>query len=224
MGQALETMLWEKMVKAPSDQKALYLDAFINISLSAEAQLKIQKLLNSELSVWGLRISEDQRFAMVAALMLNDHPQAERYAGRLLASTTNPDRLRRMQFVLPALSGDAGTRENFFASLAQPANRRPEPWVLEGLSYLHHPLRSAHSISMLPQCLEMLEEIQKTGDIFFPLNWLEACLSGYNSPRAAQMVMDFLDNPEFTNENLRLKTLQAADLLFRAAERNKGKT
>lgn len=221
LSQPLETMLWEKMVMANRDNKSLYLDAFIAISLSAEAQLKIQKLLNNELSVWGLRLSEDQRFAMVAALMLNEHPRAERQAQRLQAATSNPDRLRRIQFVLPALSGDPDVREAFFESLADPANRRPEPWVAEALTYLHHPLRASHSIRYLPQSLQMLEEIQQTGDIFFPLNWLEASLSGYSQPAAADIVKAFLDNPEFTNENLRLKTLQAADLLFRAAERNR---
>ncbi|MEE4176509.1 MAG: M1 family aminopeptidase [Bacteroides sp.] len=217
--QPLETMLWEKMVKAPNDQKALYFDAFVAISHSMEAQLKIQKMLKQELSVWGLRLSEDQRFDMVASLMLHEHPRAEWYSERLVAGTTNPDRLRRIEFVLPALSSDPVTRDAFFERLALPENRRPEPWVLEGLRYLHHPLRSGSSLKYLPKSLKMLEEIQQTGDIFFPLNWLEATLSGYNQPRAAQMVRDFLDQPEFTNENLRLKTLQAADLLFRAADR-----
>jgi len=221
LSQPVETMLWEKMVKASRDNKSLYLDAFIGISLSAEAQLKMQKLLNNELSVWGLRLSEDHRFAMVATLMLNNHPRAERQAQRLQAATTNPDRLRRIQFVLPALSGDPHVREAFFESLADPANRRPEPWVIEAITYLHHPLRASHSIRYLPKSLQMLEEIQQTGDIFFPLNWLEASLSGYSQPAAADMVREFIDNPDLTNENLRLKTLQAADLLFRAAERNR---
>jgi aminopeptidase N len=221
LGKPLETMLWEKMVIAPRDNKSLYLDAFVNIGLSAEALLKIQKLLNNELSVWGLRISEDQRFAMVAALMLNEHPRARQQAERLQAATTNPDRLRRIQFVLPALSDDPAIREAFFVSLAEPANRRPEPWVIEAVTYLHHPLRATHSIKLLPKSLQMLEEIQQTGDIFFPLNWLEASLSGYCQPMAADLVRTFLADPEFTNENLRLKTLQAADILFRAAERKK---
>jgi aminopeptidase N len=67
----------------------------------------------------------------------------------------------------------------------------------------------------------MLEEIQQTGDIFFPLNWLEASLWGHCSPKAAKIVNDFLNDPEFTNVNLKLKTLQAADLLFRASQRRK---
>ena len=38
----------------------------------------------------------------------------------------------------------------------------------------------------------MLGEIQRTGDIFFPLDWTNAVLGGHNSPAAAQTVTAFL--------------------------------
>jgi aminopeptidase N len=217
----LETMLWEKLVEAPRDQKALLLDAFIGMAISRQALVKIEQLLSKQLSVWGLKVSEEQRFSMVAALLLNERPRAKAFSERLMATTTNPDRLRRMQFVLPALDDDQQVRDHFFENLAHPANRRPEPWVIEALNYLNHPLRASSSIKYLPKSLKMLEEIQQTGDIFFPLNWLEASLWGHCSPEAAKIVDDFLNDPEFTNVNLKLKTLQAADLLFRASQRRK---
>lgn len=221
LSRPIETMLWEKIVKAPRDQKSLYLDTYIAISISRQALVIIERLLDNELSVWGLHISEDQRFAMVAALYLNDRPRAKTFMQRLIAQTTNPDRLNRIRFVMPALDVDQNVRNEFFESLSNPSNRRPEPWVIEGLAYLNHPLRASKSIMYLSKSLEMLEEIQQTGDIFFPLNWLEATLWGYNTPDAAAIVSNFLDNPVFTNQNLKLKTLQAADLLFRAAANNR---
>ena len=36
--------------------------------------------------------------------------------------------------------------------------------------------------------LDLLEEVQRTGDIFFPLGWLSATLSGHSTPEAAQIV------------------------------------
>jgi aminopeptidase N len=219
--QPLETMLWEKLVEAPADQKALLLDAFIGMAISRQALVKIEQLLSNQLSVWGLKVSEEQRFSMVAALLLNERPRAKAFSEHLLATTTNPDRLRRLEFILPALSDDQLVRDHFFESLAKPANRRPEPWVIEALNYLNHPLRAQASLKYLPKSLKMLEEIQQTGDIFFPLNWLEANLWGHCSPEAAKIVDDFLNDPEFTNVNLKLKTLQAADLLFRAAQRRR---
>jgi aminopeptidase N len=58
--------------------------------------------------------------------------------------------------------------------------------------------------------LEIIEEIQRTGDIFFPLDWCNSLLSGQRSKEAAQAVRQFLDtHPELSN-NLRGKILQAA--------------
>ena len=65
-------------------------------------------------------------------------------------------------------------REQWFASLRDVSNRRREPWVLEGLGYLHHPLRAEASKKYVQPSLDLLWEIQKTGDIFFPKRWLDA--------------------------------------------------
>ena len=63
----------------------------------------------------------------------------------------------------------------------------------------------------------MLEEIQRTGDIFFPLRWLRATLDGHQTTAAAAVVERYLaDRPDLT-PRLRAKALQAADGLFRAA-------
>jgi aminopeptidase N len=63
----------------------------------------------------------------------------------------------------------------------------------------------------------MLEEIQRTGDIFFPLAWLDATLSGHNSQAVASTVQKFLDSRPDLPPRLQGKLLQAADPLFRAA-------
>lgn len=88
--------------------------------------------------------------------------------------------------------------------------------MLGALNALHHPLRRDMSESYLLPSLELLQEIQITGDIFFPARWMGASLGNYNSADAAATVRDFLaDNPDY-NTQLRLKILQAADGLFRA--------
>ena len=61
----------------------------------------------------------------------------------------------------------------------------------------------------------LLQEIQLTGDIFFPYSWLQATLEGYRTVSAAGTVRAFLaSHPDF-NPRLHAKTLQAADDLFR---------
>jgi aminopeptidase N len=118
---------------------------------------------------------------------------------------------------MPALSADTAERDAFFESLRDPANREHEPWVLEALGYLHHPLRSARAERYILPSLDMVEEIQRTGDIFFPLGWLSATLDGHNTPTAAAIVQEFLDAHPDLPERLRGKVLQAGDGLLRSA-------
>ena len=76
----------------------------------------------------------------------------------------------------------------------------------------------------MPPSLELLWEIQKTGDIFFPKRWLDATLGGHNSPEVAATVRQFLTTlPANYPERLRNITLQSADELFRAEAVLKGK-
>src|SRR4029079_17131180 len=121
-------------------------------------------------------------------------------------------------FVMPALSADPAERDKWFQSLRDVNNRRREPWVLGGLSYLNHPLRADASKQYVKPALDMLWDIQKTGDIFFPKRWLDATLGGYSSPKAAAVVRQFLASlPPNYPERLKNITLQSADELFRAA-------
>ena len=131
----------------------------------------------------------------------------------------NEDRKKRFRAVAAALNPDVSQRDKYFETLKTPANRRPERWVLEGLHYLHHPLRAAESEKYLLPSLELLEEIQRTGDIFFPKRWLVATFSGHRSPSAARLVNRFLAKRPDYPDRLKNKILQAADLLFKASAR-----
>jgi aminopeptidase N len=109
-------------------------------------------------------------------------------------------------------------RARFFESLRDAKNRAHEPWVLEGLTYIHHPLRAAASERFIEPSLEMLREIQRTGDIFFPKRWMDATLSGHTSPTAARTVRAFLASlPASYPPRLRMTIESSADELFRAA-------
>ncbi|MNT88584.1 hypothetical protein D3C72_2291670 [compost metagenome] len=61
-----------------------------------------------------------------------------------------------------------------------------------------------------------MEEIQTTGDIFFPQSWLQATLGYYQSAEAAEIVNEFLKSHPDYNPKLKAKILQTADHLFRA--------
>jgi aminopeptidase N len=133
------------------------------------------------------------------------------------ARIANPDRKARFEFVMPALSPDSNTRDAFFGSLAREENRAREPWVSDALRFLNHPLRRVHAERYIQPSLEMLREIQRTGDIFFPLDWTGAVLGGHNSPAAAQTVTAFLAAQKDYPPRLRQVIEQSADQMIRAS-------
>ena len=64
--------------------------------------------------------------------------------------------------------------------------------------------------------LDLLREVQRTGDIFFPKYWMDATLGGYNTRSTAEVVRAFLAGKEDYPIRLRRIILQSADELFRA--------
>ena len=166
----------------------------------------------------GLTLAEPDYIQLAEELAVRGVPAWESILSDQFMRIENPDRKARFAFVRPALSSDQATRDAFVTGLRDPANRRREPWVVEALSYLHHPLRAESSLQYIPASLEMLEDIQQTGDLFFPKRWMDATLSGHSSASAARMVRTFLaELPPGYPDRLRRIVLSSADDLFRAA-------
>jgi aminopeptidase N len=82
---------------------------------------------------------------------------------------------------------------------------------------LHHPLREPHSVELIGEGLGLIQDIQRTGDIFFPKRWADAMLRGHSSPLAATIVRDLLAKTSGLAERLRWVVLSSADELLRAA-------
>jgi aminopeptidase N len=169
-------------------------------------------------AVPGLTFAETDDILLVQELALRQVGGWKQMLDQQAARTRNPDRQARLRFVMPALSADAADRAAFFDSLRDPANRRHEAWVLDGLRCLHHPLRAATAEGYLQPSLAMLEEIQRSGDIFFPKRWMDATLGGHRSAAAAETVRDFVATlPPGYPDRLRRVILSSADDLFRSA-------
>jgi len=89
--------------------------------------------------------------------------------------------------------------------------------VLESLKYLNHPLRQESTLQFIRPSLDLLPEIQRTGDIFFPARWTENVLGYQRSPEAAAVVRTYLAKTPALNERLRWDVLASADDLFRVS-------
>lgn len=165
-----------------------------------------------------MELSEQDHIQLAYELALREVDGHENILKNQLAKIENPDRKEVMLFVMPSLAQDEATRDAFFEGLKNPLNREHEPWVLDALGYLHHPLRAQQAVKYLKPGLEMLEEIQLTGDIFFPAGWLNEMLAGHQSTKAAEVVRQFLKDHGTLSQNLKNKLLQSADMLFRAEQ------
>jgi aminopeptidase N len=213
----LEKELVHAVQKQPKPNfKKLLFKTYQSIALTKEAQQQLYQIWKEEQAPEGAKLTEDDYTSLALALAVRDYPGSAEILQQQMSRIPNPDRKQRMQFLLPALSGDVNVRDAFFASLKNPENREKESWVLSALGYLHHPLRTVTSEKYLAESLTLLQEIQQTGDIFFPYGWLSATFGSYGTGSAANTVRSFLaQNPDY-NPKLKAKILQAADAMFRA--------
>ena len=163
----------------------------------------------------GLQLSAEDYNTLACELALRRPADRERIRQVQRSRISNADRLARFDYVWPSLSPDKAVRDSVFLSLLEPGNRATEPWALESLRLLNHPLLQQEALGYIVPALDEMQEIQRTGDIFFPKNWITATLSGHDSPEAATLVRDWLDaHPDYPTLLLN-KILQAADpLLF----------
>ena len=213
----LENILWNAMIYQPiANQKKLYFKAYQDIFLSKTAIEQLNLIWKNQKAPQGLILSEDDYTALTFALALRMEDNSSLLQSQL-DRITNADRRKRYEYIRPAVSSNLTDRNAFFKRLELKVNREKEANVGVALYYLHHPLRQVTSIAYLPKSLDMLVEIQTTGDIFFPQSWLQSTFSYYQTEDAAALVTDFLKAHPDYNPKLKAKILQATDNLYRAS-------
>ncbi len=211
----VDAVLWDTLQASQDNRRQLY-EAYAELTQSPEGIARLKALWQADTKIEGLQLSEVDRTRLAEILAIRIPGEAQKIIDKQLASTVNPDNRRRLIYLSPSLAADPAIRDRFFASLSDENNRQVESWTADALANLHHPSRRAHSVSYLQRSLELLEEIQVTGDIFFPTRWLQANFANHNSDKAVQTVEKFLQKRPDYNPQLRMKILQAADLPIRA--------
>lgn len=211
----LENELWQTMLQdTVANKRKLLFKTFQSIALTKAATDTLYAIWQKQKAPAGVTLSEEDYTSLALNLAVKNYPDSNILQQELIR-IKNPDRKKRLQYIMPALSADVSVRDSFFNALIEEKNREKEAWVTTALDYLHHPLRAENSVRYLQQSLELLQEIQSTGDIFFPGAWLQATFGSYQSPEAANIVRRFLKDHTDYNSRLRAKILQATDPLFR---------
>ena len=215
----LETMLRTGLDGArTSGAKAAWFNAITGIATTPPTLRWMEELWRRNLTVPGLPLVENDEIGLALDLAVRGVPAAPEILAAQLERIENPDRRARFEFVMPAASSDAAVRDAFFQGLQDAGNRAREAWVLDAARLIHHPLRAAASQKHVIPALDLVWEIQRTGDIFFPKRWADATLGGYQSVQTAAQVRAFIDSlPADYPLRLRWVLLSAADDLFRAA-------
>jgi aminopeptidase N len=218
-----QQMLEEKVLKLlesniPANMKRTIFGLYRSIAISEKGKETLYRIWGKRKNIKNLYLNENDYAGIASQLAIYQHPKSKKILEKQQTRISNPDRLERFKWLLPSLSEDESVRDNFMLSLLKKENREKESWVQSALSNIHHPLRQKSAQKHIKACLDKLEEIQLTGDIFFPKGWLSSSVGQYSSNEAYEIVQEFLsENPNY-NPILKMKLLQTVDDLFRAQE------
>lgn len=200
----------------PSNIKKTLFRLYQSIGISEKAKENLYQIWSKEKSIDHLFLNENDFTTLAMKLAIYKHPKAKEILEQQQTRISNPDRLKRFKWILPSLSSDESTRDAFMKSLLQKENRANESWVQTALSNIHHSLRQQASKKHLKPILEKLEEVQLTGDIFFPKGCLASSIGQYSSKEAYTILQEFLEeNPNY-KKSLLQKLHQTTDNLVRA--------
>ncbi|TDW49887.1 aminopeptidase N [Flavobacterium sp. 270] len=213
----LENILFERLqTNLSSNIKKTLFNLFSSIAYSDSGKEKLYKIWTKETVISGLKLNEDDYTNMAMNLAIFKHKKADEILAKAKTAITNPDKVKRFEFLLPSLSQKESVRNAFMESLKDDKNREKESWVSVGLANIHHPLRQESAQKYIRFSLDLIDEIQRTGDIFFPKDWLNNTIGKYSSKYAFDEVQKFLkENPNFS-PILKRKLFQATDGLYRA--------
>ena len=211
---AAETFLYELSQRRPHPScRQQLLRHLITQATSAD-------VIDSLYALWEQQshplLNEKDYTTLAYELALRRPQQQETLLSLQRSRLRDPDRQRQFDFIARALTTDEAGQDRLFESLRQAENRRIEPWTASVLGYLNHPLREKHAVKYIRPGLELLEEVQRTGDIFFPRNWTGALLGNHRSQEAYKEVQRFLQEHPSYPPLLKNKILQASYGLFRA--------
>ncbi|PXY41643.1 peptidase M1 [Flavobacterium cheongpyeongense] len=200
----------------PGNIKKTLFNLYSLIAYSDSGKEKLYEIWAKEKIIANLKLNEDDYTNIAMNLAIFKVHIANEILEKTRTMITNPDKLKRFEFLLPSLSEDESVRNAFMESLKDDKNREKESWVTVGLANIHHPLRQESAQKYIRFSLDLTEEIQRTGDIFFPKDWLSNTIGKYSSKYAFDEVQRFLkENPNFS-PILKRKLFQATDLLYKA--------
>ncbi len=195
----LESILWNIFQNDnDSSRRIIALRAYVGIMDSKNALSNINHLYLDEKQLENKKISMRDQISICYELSLHHPEKAEELLSIQRGRIKDPNLLKEFEFVSPAVSPSLSKRDSVFHSLLLAENREIEPWAGRSLSLLNHRLREVDSRKYIMEGLSEVQEVQQTGDIFFPKSWASSLLRNH----LPQVVKDsvnlfFMDKPNY---------------------------
>ncbi|NLR93673.1 M1 family metallopeptidase [Flammeovirga agarivorans] len=123
-----------------------------------------------------------------------------------------------LKYILPSSSQQQDQLDQFIEDMKKVENRGNEPWVEQALGYINHPLQAKLSLKHIPTILELLPEVQKTGDIFFPYNYLRSSIGKRTEKEVVKITNDYIQQHPEIDSKLKAKILQNLDPVIRRSK------
>ena len=213
----INTDLWQLLqTNLPTNIKKTLFRLYQSIAVLEKGKEHLYQIWKENLKIENLFLNENDFTDLAMKLAIYEHPESAKIIAEQQGKITNKDRLALFKWLIPSLSKDVGVRDLFMKSLLEKENREKESWVQTALGNMHHPLRQQDAIKHLKPILQKLEEVQITGDIFFPKRWLASSIGKYSSKEANDVLQNFLEENLNYNPILLKKLLQTTDDLIRA--------
>ena len=201
--------------KTSAIKKTLF-NLLVNIGYEEEGKMALYELWDKNKAFNNLNLNENDYTNLAFKLAVYKHAKAKEILKTQLTRIQNPDRKNRFEWLMPTVSNEDMDRTSFMNSLQKVENRNNESWVNTALNNIHHPLHQKESVKQVGLCVDLLEEIQLTGDIFFPKRWLQSSVGNYTSNEALQQIEAYLKENPNLKPTLKNKLLQVTDMLYRA--------
>ena len=214
--QRIGRALWDVIVSSPDVQKrSMAYNAYVDVASCEESGERMFMIWSNPVNFNEVKLGERDLMRLSYELALRYPLRWSEIRETQLSRITGEDRVREFMFIFPSTSPSAQVRDSVFQSLLITENRVVEPWAASALSYLNSRLREKEALGYILPGLNIIGEIQRDGDIFFPVNWLRSLLRGHSSPEASATLSEFLNRREDIHPMLRLKILQQSYHLLR---------
>lgn len=171
--------------------------AKIQLLRSLATSVKSPKTINRLYELWKNKtnklLSERDYCEMAYRLAILIPEKHKEIINQQRQNIGSDDLKREFNFIAEACTTDKNECDKLFRKLLIAENRRVEPWAAATLRLLNSYQRQQQPTDYITPALDALEEIQRTGDIFFPADWLRALLSEYHSSQAKYIVTEWIE-------------------------------